>query len=87
VWLAKHGARNLVLTSKRGMRTGTHSALVKGLRENGIKVSSHAFLARLSVPNARFPAACCSPEFETFTLVISSGYATALDICHFQPCK
>jgi NAD(P)-dependent dehydrogenase (short-subunit alcohol dehydrogenase family) len=39
VWLAKQGARNLVLTSKRGMRTGTHKMIVRGLQAEGVKVA------------------------------------------------
>ena len=31
-WLVQKGARNLVLTSKRGMRTGEQCALVQRLR-------------------------------------------------------
>ena len=40
VWLAKHGARNIVLTSKRGMRTGYQNRIITGLREIGVKASS-----------------------------------------------
>ena len=43
VWLSNRGARNLVLTSKRGMRTGGQRKVVKMLQERGVKVLTHPF--------------------------------------------
>ena len=39
VWLANAGAKNLVMTSKRGMRTGGQRKVIEMLRSRGVKVS------------------------------------------------
>ncbi|CAK0786732.1 hypothetical protein CVIRNUC_009946 [Coccomyxa viridis] len=38
VWLANAGAKNLVMTSKRGMRTGGQRKVIEMLRSRGVKV-------------------------------------------------
>jgi fatty acid synthase len=38
VWLSNRGARNLVLTSKRGMRNGGQRKVVQLLESRGVKV-------------------------------------------------
>ena len=39
VWLANQGAKNLVMTSKRGMRTGGQRKVIELLRSRGVNVS------------------------------------------------
>ena len=48
MWLANAGAKNLVMTSKRGMRTGGQRKVIEMLRARGLKVS----LAPLSQAHA-----------------------------------
>lgn len=52
VWLSNRGARNLVLTSKRGMRTGGQRKVVQMLQKRGVQVSllshQHVFKAILT---------------------------------------
>jgi NAD(P)-dependent dehydrogenase (short-subunit alcohol dehydrogenase family) len=44
-WMAEKGARSLVLTSKRGMRTGEQAACVQRLRDSfGAKVIDHQLM-------------------------------------------
>ena len=43
VWLANAGAKNLVMTSKRGMRTGGQRKVIEMLRSRGVKVSLAPF--------------------------------------------
>ncbi len=38
VWLANQGAKNLVMTSKRGMRTGGQRKVIDLLRSRGVNV-------------------------------------------------
>lgn len=54
VWLAKHGARHFVLTSKRGLRTGHQNMIINGLRDAGAKVRvlQEQLPAYLTVSNA-----------------------------------
>lgn len=55
-WMAEKGARSLVLTSKRGMRTGEQAACVQRLRNNfGAKVIDHQLMILLFLLHA-FPA-------------------------------
>ena len=39
MWLANQGAKNLVMTSKRGMRTGGQRKVIELLRSRGVNVS------------------------------------------------
>ena len=38
VFLAAHGAKHLLLTSKRGLRTGAQAKAIAALREKGVTV-------------------------------------------------
>jgi NAD(P)-dependent dehydrogenase (short-subunit alcohol dehydrogenase family) len=44
VWLSNRGARNLVLTSKRGMRTGGQRKVIQMLQKRGVQVRTHLLL-------------------------------------------
>ena len=41
VWLAQRGARHLLLTSKRGLRTGAQARALRDMRECGATVRAH----------------------------------------------
>ena len=49
VWLSNQGARNLVMTSKRGMRTGGQRKVIEMLRSRGVNVSHLALTFSLKV--------------------------------------
>lgn len=38
LWLTQRGARSLLLTSKRGLRTGAQARAVRQLRSRGVRV-------------------------------------------------
>lgn len=42
VWLSNQGAKNLVMTSKRGMRTGSQRKVIEMLRSRGVNVSARS---------------------------------------------
>ena len=54
VWLSNQGAKNLVMTSKRGMRTGGQRKVIEMLRSRGVNVSARSltFLAPCTARNA-----------------------------------
>lgn len=42
-WLVKHGAKHLLLTSKRGLRNGSQAKAIATLRKQGVQVICGAF--------------------------------------------
>lgn len=48
-WLSQQGAKKLLLTSKRGLRTGAQAKVIEQMRATGTQVTKPS-----QVPNGRF---------------------------------
>ena len=78
-WMVQRGARSLLLTSKRGLRTGAQAKAVRQLRSAGAEVGSPRLSCALSRPTS--VAHVLLQRMHACTVLLRSPVSVCLPAC------